>query len=192
MIKIIKQKRKTISIKIDEFNNIIVKAPLFLSNNDIQKFINLKESWIKKHLKSNEFLREKYRGVLNKEKALYFGKIIDYTEDFIDKIKAESRVYLPKRVEFLSQKLNLNYSSVKIKNYKTRWGSIDKERNVSLNFKLLMLDVELIDYVIIHELCHTIYFNHKQKFHNLLKNLIENETEVRRKLKEFCFINKLY
>ena len=50
MIKVIKQKRKTISIKIDEFNNIIVKAPLFLSDAKIQNYINSKQNWIKKQI----------------------------------------------------------------------------------------------------------------------------------------------
>lgn len=192
MIKVIKQKRKTITIKIDEFNNITIKAPVFLSDKEVEDFIKSKEDWIEKHTKNNNFALEKYRGVLNKEKALYFGKIINNYADFKRDIMREASVYLVQRTDYLSKLLNYNVKSVKIKNYKSRWGSIDRFGNVSLNYKLIMLDKSLIDYVIIHELCHTVHFNHKKEFHALIKSLIKNETELRKDLKQFSFLNKIY
>ena len=54
-----------------------------------------------------------------------------------------------------------------------------------------MVDKDLIDYVILHELCHTKFFNHKKDFHNLLKSYFENDKELNLRLKKFSFISKI-
>ncbi|MBE5743970.1 MAG: M48 family metallopeptidase [Clostridiales bacterium] len=191
MIKILRKKRKTLSINIDVFGNVIVKAPLFVKDSEIEHFINLKKPWISKILSKINSTNTKYCEIFNKSKGLIFGKIVDYNEDFVNNLKKIAEEYLPLRIDELARRFNLKFSSIKLKNYKSRWGSCDRNKNISLNYKLIMIDKDLIDYVIIHELCHTVYFNHKKQFHQLLKSFFYNESALRKRLNEFSFINKI-
>ncbi len=191
MIEIVKSKRRTISISIDSFGKVLVKAPYFLSDEKINEYILKKKDWINKHALSKSEIISKNSSIINKEKGLYFGKIVDYTDNFYKTIKRTANKYLPERLEFLASKHNFKYNKVIIKNYKSRWGTCYKNNDVSLNLRLVMLSEELIDYVILHELCHTVHFNHKQKFHSLVSSLISNEKSIRKSLKEKSFILKI-
>ena len=64
--------------------------------------------------------------------------------------------------------MQIDYSSVSICNNKTRWGSCDSQRNIKLNFRLLMLPHKAIDFVIIHELAHILEFNHSKDFYKII------------------------
>ncbi len=191
MIKILRLRRKTLSINIDVFGTITVKAPLYVSDKKINEFISSKKDWINKVLTKIDATNTEYCEIFNKSKGLIFGKIVDCTEDFIKIVKNIANEYLPERIKHLSEKINLSFSTIKIKDYKSRWGSCDKNKNISLNYKLVMIDKILIDYVIIHELCHTVYFNHKKEFHLLLKSFFKNEIDIRKRLNEYSFINKI-
>ena len=191
MIKILRSKRRTLSINIDVFGNVTVKAPLYVSDKKINEFISSKKDWINKVLSKTDATNTEYCEIFNKSKGLIFGKIVDYTEDFIKTVKKLANEYLPERIKHLSNMINMPYNSVKIKDYKSRWGSCDKNKNISLNYKLVMIDKILLDYVIIHELCHTVYFNHKNEFHKLLKSFFKNEIDIRKRLNGYSFINKI-
>ncbi len=188
---LIKSRRITISIYVDELGILTVKAPINMSNDKIYEFIKSKEAWIKKHQSKKLTITNKYQAVLSKNKGLLYGEIVDFSEDFIKNVKRIANEYLPQRLQYLSNFYGFIYNGVKIKNYKSRWGACDKTNNIFLNYKLVMIDNELIDYVILHELCHTKYFNHKKDFHKLLSSYFINEKLLRETLKKFSFINKI-
>ena len=76
-----------------------------------------------------------------------------------------------------------------IKSYKSRWGCcIPKENKIILNKALIHVDIELIMYVIYHELCHMQYLNHSADFHHLLKIFVPNEKDLRKRLNQFSSI----
>ena len=129
--------------------------------------------------------------VVNKEKAYLFGELIDYTESTVNYLKNTAKNYLITRCLELSQALKLPINSVKTKNFKSRWGSCDINNNITLNYRLIMLPKDAIDYVIIHELCHTLEFNHQKGFHKLLKDLSVNEKAHKNTLKYFNFLLKI-
>ncbi|MFW5886923.1 MAG: M48 family metallopeptidase [Bacteroidota bacterium] len=91
-------------------------------------------------------------------------------------LKNEARFYLPKRVEQLASKFNLNYKQVKVKDTKTRWGSCSSTNNINLNIHLMRLPSHLIDYVILHELAHTIHKNHGKNFWHFLDTLTNGKS----------------
>ena len=188
---VIKSKRKTISINVDELGNIKVYAPYNVSNDKIYDFINKKHLWIEKHANKNRQTADKYAQVISKQKGLIFGKIVEITDNFDDTLKILAKEYLQIRLNYLSEKYNFNFNRLIIKNYKSRWGACDKNKNIYLNYKLVSIDKNLIDYVIIHELCHTLEFNHKQNFHKILSSYFENEKILRQNLKNFSFVTKL-
>ena len=186
-----KSRRKTLSLNVNEFGNIIVKAPLNYPNEKIYEFVKLKENWIRKHQNSISEFNHTYSDVIQKKKGLIFNKIVDISSNFKKILIDISYEYLPKRLKYLAEKFSFYYSAVKIKNYKSRWGACDKNHNIYLNYKLVMLDKDLIDYVLIHELCHTKFFNHKSEFHGLLKSFFENEFNYKKRLKKFSNICKI-
>lgn len=190
-IKVVKSRRKTLSLYIDEFGNLTVKAPQNLPNDRIYEFVKSKEVWIKKHQQNALNFNNLYSDVINKKKGMIFNKIVDFSADFKNTLIDISSDYLPKRLSELANKFSFNYNSVKIKNYKSRWGACDKKNNIYLNYKLVMLDKNLIDYVLIHELCHTKFFSHNKDFHNLLKSFFNNEFSLRKRLKNFSNICKI-
>jgi len=74
-------------------------------------------------------------------------------------------------------------NKILIRRQKTRWGSCSESGVISINYKLMMLRKESIDYVIIHELCHLIELNHSKKFWNLVKDILPDYIELRRGLR---------
>ena len=128
----------------------------------------------------------------SKKKMYYLGELIDYSEESFKNLIGDAKIYLNNRCYALSKALNMPINNVKIKNFKSRWGSCDVNKNISLNYKLIMLPKDTIDYVIIHELCHTKYFNHQKNFHILLTKLSNNEKQHKKTLKYFNFILKIY
>ncbi len=85
--------------------------------------------------------------------------------------KIEANEYLPLRVKQLAEKFELTYENVSVKNVKSRWGSCSRRKNINLNIHLMRLPDHLIDYVILHELAHTVELNHSKRFWNLLDSL---------------------
>ena len=82
--------------------------------------------------------------------------------------KIEAKAYLPERLDLLAQKFGFKYKEVKISSAKTRWGSCSGRDNINLSLHLMRLPEQLIDYVLLHELCHTIEKNHGPRFWALL------------------------
>jgi hypothetical protein len=86
----------------------------------------------------------------------------------IDVMRWEAKVYLPKRLRELADKHGFKYQNVSIKNASTRWGSCSAANNINLNLHLMRIPEHLIDYVLLHELAHTVVKNHSEKFWVLL------------------------
>lgn len=80
-----------------------------------------------------------------------------------------AEVFLAPWLRALSQDCNLPFNQVTIRGQKTLWGSCSSDRNISLNYKLLFLPPQIVRYVLIHELCHTIHMNHSKDFWQLVK-----------------------
>ncbi len=85
-----------------------------------------------------------------------------------EKLRRKAKEYLPSRVEKIAQITGLKYNRLTIRATRSKWGSCSSQRNISLSLYLMSLPPHLIDFVIIHELCHTVHFNHSREFHALV------------------------
>lgn len=104
----------------------------------------------------------------------YFWNSINYF------LKKEAKRVLPKQLEALAKKYSFRYSGVKIQPSKTRWGSCNSKKSINLSFYLLLLPQNLIDYVILHELCHTKVMNHSDKFWKLMDSVTDGKSKALR------------
>ena len=103
----------------------------------------------------------------------------------IETWRIEAKEYLSERVEKLASEHGFKFNKVFIKNAKTRWGSCSATNNINLNLQLMRLPERLIDYIILHELTHTIHKNHGKDFWNLLNNISGNAKILKREIKKY-------
>lgn len=86
--------------------------------------------------------------------------------------KQYAREYLQQRLDQLSNEFNLPYNRLTIRAQKTRWGSCSSKKNINLNYRLLFIEKELTDYILLHELVHTVHMNHSKAFWFYLESLM--------------------
>jgi hypothetical protein len=103
----------------------------------------------------------------------------------IDVMRWEAKIYLPKRLKELADKHGFKYQEVTIKNTKTRWGSCSFSNNINLNLHLMRVPEHLIDYVLLHELVHTVVKNHGEKFWLLLEQCYPNSRKADKEMNNY-------
>lgn len=160
-VTIIRSNRKTLSIELKP-NEIIARAPARMKEKEIHNFIELKKSWIDKHLTK---LNERQR-VLDDLKP--------YTQEEIKQFIAKAKVDIPKRVEFYAKKIGVTYIKITIRCQHTRWGSCSSKGNLNFNCLLVLLPDEVIDSIVVHELCHIKQMNHSARFYAEIDKVFPN------------------
>ncbi|MEA3500793.1 MAG: YgjP-like metallopeptidase domain-containing protein [Candidatus Marinimicrobia bacterium] len=163
---------KRINISIKPFKGIIVKVPLNVSFKRAEKFVLSKNSWLTKHLPKMK-IKEQNSIQLNKSNPITKEKIVNK---------------IIKRTIELADRHNFKFRNLKIKDQKTIWGSCSSKNNINLNRKLVHLPDHLIDYVILHELTHTLEKNHSPKFWKKLDKFVENPKKLDKELKRFPIV----
>jgi predicted metal-dependent hydrolase len=100
-------------------------------------------------------------------------------------LRHEARRVLPARLHTLAGQYGFSYSGVRIANTRSRWGSCSSNGNINLSLSLMLLPAHLVDYVLLHELCHTVEMNHSKRFWKLLNQVTSNKAlALRKELKE--------
>lgn len=101
-------------------------------------------------------------------------------------LKSDAKRYLPMRLKTLADEKGLTFSEVKINSSKTRWGSCSGRKSINLSFYLMLLPTHLIDYVLLHELTHTLEMNHSPRFWEKLNHFAGNRSqEFKSELKNY-------
>ncbi len=109
---------------------------------------------------------------------------VEYTPEQIEQMRREAKELLPERVAFWAERFGFRYGRVTIRASRSKWGSCSGDNNISLSLFLMTLPEHLRDYVIIHELCHTVHHNHSAEFHLLADRCLGgNEKNLRSELR---------
>lgn len=144
-------------------NQAIVKAPLRLNEKYIEEFVNKKAKWIYDNL----------------EKSKKVQKVENIEKQDIDRL---SKI-VQENVEKYSKKLGVIPNKVRVKNIKYAWGSCSSKKNISINMRLAKKSKEVIEYVVLHEMCHLIHMNHSKQFWNLVEKNMPEYKEYKKELK---------
>lgn len=171
-IKVIRSARRTISLEITPSGQVLVRAPRYMSETEIRKFIEAKSSWLEKHLQK----QEEDLGSVQAE-----GR---FTEQEVEKLIKLARQVIPEKVAYYSRLMGVTYGRVTIRKQKTRWGSCSREGNLNFNCLLMMVPPEVLDYVVVHELSHRLEMNHSARFWAQVEKVIPDYRKSRKWLKE--------
>ena len=173
-VTVIRSNRKTVAIQVNPDLTVTVRAPEYASTNDIDRILRKKEPWIRKH---KEQIRER--------KALYESEETAYlTNAEIQELADKALDYIPKRVEYFSKLIGVNYGRITIRSQKTRWGSCSGEGNLNFNWRLIFAPAGVLDYVVVHELAHRKEMNHSPRFWKVVEDTMPEYRKYQKWLKE--------
>ena len=136
--------------------------------------------------KALRFLEEKVEWVLQMRKKVAERSMqgADYTSVQIAALRREAKEVLPAMVERLAKEHGFSYGNVSIRATRSKWGCCTSQNNLSLSLYLMTLPTHLQEFVVLHELCHTVHHDHSAKFHALLDKVTGGrEKELNRQLK---------
>ena len=209
---IIRSKRKTLSLQVNKDADLVIRAPLNLPENKIQKFITEKSNWItKKKQEIRSQISQKYKFeelemflylgnsyplkiILSKKSLSFNGKTFELSTNCIEPQTAFKNWYKQKfkeiimpRIDYFANQHNIKFNNVRFKAQKTLWGSCSSDNNLNFNYLLMMAPISVIDYVIVHELSHTIHKNHSNNFWGLVESILPEYKKAKKWLKENNF-----
>lgn len=165
--KLVKSKRKTLEISINDELEVIVKAPDNMPQDKIEEFVVKNKKWIEKHI-------ERKRESLGKREL----------SDIDETLTRENALqYLAERTKFFSDKMGLKPTGIKITSAKKRFGSCNYRNSICYSWYLMLYPPEAIDYVVVHELAHIRYKNHGKEFYKLIEKYLPDYKERVKMLK---------
>ena len=168
---ILRTKRKTLAIELKD-DGLLVRAPKRMSNWDIKDFILSKKDWIERHQKNINERRE-----LQKQYQ-------PYTEEELKELAKKAKEIIPAKVRRYAEIVGVSYGRITIRCQTTRWGSCSSKGNLNFNCLLMELPDEVIDSVIVHELCHRKHMNHSKAFYDEVESVFPEYKKCRNWLKE--------
>ncbi len=203
-----KNRNKSISIRIID-NKIVISAPKNVTNSEIENYFNKYANFLKNKIENGKnteyicylgkrfYIKQFENGLLKipvckieKENFLIYkpkNKDLDLDKVIKKWQKLEIEKIIKERIKFFIENYKFNFSfernKISFKNQKTRWGSCSYCNNLNFNIKVIEKPMEVIDYLIVHELSHTIYKNHSKDFWNYVEKILPNYSELRKILK---------
>ncbi len=221
MIKIdylIRTNRRSISISINNIGQVIIKAPRRVSMDEIQKVVDKKERWIALHKERIEKNNELNKNILTYKDILFCGNIyhiafderikkitlidnyclipLKYKDTYQRKLilwyKKIANEILTQRVQYFCDLMQLEPSAIKLTNARTCWGTCNSKGVVSLNWRLMMVPHNLIDYVVVHELAHLVQMNHSKLFWQVVYSVLPDYASRRKSLKQGDYLLTLF
>lgn len=206
--RLVQSKRKTIAIRICSDGSLEVRAPFHVRQNQIEELLIKKQSWIQKNQTSIQQiakLRSEFHLEIGNDLPflgiyypIYEGNHIGFSQmgfsvragepvkTQIEKIfRKEAKIFLSKKIQELSALVSVEPTRLTITGASSCFGSCSSKNAVSLTWKLMMASEELIEYVVIHELCHILEHNHSERFWKMVNHYLPDYKIREIKLKEF-------
>jgi predicted metal-dependent hydrolase len=207
---ILRSKRKTIALIIKPDGSLLVRAPLWTADKEIVKFIRNNTSWIeKKQAEARATLPMEPKQYCAGELFLYLGNtypleivkgqkkplLLEASFQLAETAHPEAglaferwyrnqaRHILTERVNVFASQYDLHFQGIKITSARTRWGSCSSNGSLNFSWRLILAPMEAVDYVVVHELVHTIYHNHAKRFWKKVEEILPDYRERRKWLR---------
>lgn len=158
-----------LSLRVSAGGRLSISAPIFVTERMIESFLLERAAWIEAAVRRLEG---------EPKLLIQRGGRREYL-----KHKEAARRMAFERLVYWNQFYGFKYGRVSIRNQKTRWGSCSKQRNLSFNYRIALLPLELADYIILHELCHIKAFDHSDRFWRLMEKTMPDYEKRRQQLK---------
>ena len=209
---IIRTKRKSIALIVEPDGRLVVRAPMRISDVDIKHLVKQKERWIREKQKQvkDKSTQSKPKIYMDGEEFLYLGKsnklkiVADLNPAlvlsrkfylsrralpkaesvFIEWYRERARAVISERVKLYAARHGFKYRKIRITSARTRWGSCSSMGNLNFTWRLVMATLEVIDYVVVHELTHLRVKNHSKEFWNQVERIMPDYKQRLRWLKE--------
>ena len=164
---IIKSDRKTIAIQIKPDGQVVVRCPKRMRVEEARRFVESKADWIGKHLAKRPL-----------------QNVAKYTTKEIEHLREQARKLVIERVRYYAPIIGVTYGQIAIRTQHSRWGSCSSKGNLNFNCLLALLPPDVLDYVVVHELCHRKELNHSARFWSQVEQVFPDYKEQRKWLKE--------
>lgn len=208
---LIRSRRKTVAICISRDGGVVVRAPMKTTKQTIEFFVAQKQDWIQEKsslMAAHDTQRKNFSLTVGSE-LLLLGRsypVVPGSNTAFDGVqflvsgsnpeglKSELiQVYqsiakedIPARVACFSERTGWVSAGVRIGSANTAWGSCSGKNKLNFTWKLIMAQPELIDYVVVHELAHTVEHNHSVRFWRLVERVLPDYQERRKQLRELA------
>ena len=170
-MQIIRRNRKTMGLELKADGELLVRVPYAVTDEQARKFVERHKRWIaNKRKKLNDRANE-----ADQAEKFTFAQV----QELADK----ALKYIPERVAFYAPKVGVDYGRITIRNQKTRWGSCSSKGNLNFNCLLMLTPPEVIDYVVVHELCHRKEMNHSKQFWSEVEKILPDYKKQEKWLK---------
>lgn len=174
---VVKSRRKTVQFEVKPGGNIIIKIPSRMPMSALAPMIEDRRQW----------LYEAYMGQKDKEdlSLVRQNEKSDPRLSYLEKkYRHAAKQYIYERVEYYLPLIGGHYSSIRIGDQKTRWGSCSSNKTLSFSWRLMLAPPRVLDYVVIHEICHLTHMNHSKEFWALVASIDPDYKEHRKWLKD--------
>lgn len=150
---LVRSSRKTLAVQIRTDGTVIARAPLRMPKDRILCFLSEKASWI----------RMQQGRMQEREKMRQQARIhLDAAQE--KELRERAKSVLAQRTAYFARQIGVTYGRITVRDQKTRWGSCSQTGNLNFNFRLILAPLEVLDYVVVHELCHRRQMNHSTQF----------------------------
>lgn len=172
---LIRSDRRSFSISIDPDGLITVRVPLRASQKEISRLLIEKRIWI----------ITKYLEVQDRQRRRPVSDLTDAQRTALEqRYIAAAKEYFPKRAAYFQQFTGGSYSRITVRDQKTRWGSCSARGTLSFNWRLMLAPPAILDYVVVHELCHLTHMNHSAAFWQKVESVYPDYRTARQWLKD--------
>lgn len=178
-VEIIRSKRRSISVEVQSDGRVVCRAPMRMSEAEIDNFLGSRRDWI-----------EKYRSRAAERQNDAEPKL---TADEIETLADAALEDIPKRAAHFAPIVGVDYGRITIRNQKSRWGSCSSNGNLNFNCLLMLCPEDVRDYVVVHELAHRKEMNHSARFWEIVESIIPDYKAKRKWLKDngYRYIGRL-
>ena len=177
-----KEAQKFLNKHIDQLQNQVKEnTKLFFEINHVypSKYFNIRILSTNLRELTVDSIKQNVIIKIPKTKDIRSKEIQEYIHYIIEQVlRKEAKRYIPKKVVEFASKYKLKFSDIKINSAKTRWGSCSSINSLNFSLYLMQLPYELIDYVILHELSHSVHKNHSSRFYDLLNQLSNGKHKI--------------